>query len=181
VGNKGLHGPGIAVAIPHQDIAEFCRRHQIRRLSLVGSILREDFRPGGDQPSDVDFLVEFEPGHSLGWEIVDIEAELSRLVGGRRVDMVNPKYLNRRLKDRVLASARPLYEFIQVIGEAARRVSPETRALHPEVPESGIIGMRPKIRPRLHGDRRGHRLGSRNASTSAPYRATARDRSGGRF
>jgi predicted nucleotidyltransferase len=113
---KSLHGPETAVVVPHQEITEFCRRHHIRRLSLFGSILRDDFRPGGDHPSDVDFLVEFEPGHTPGWEIVDIEAELSRLFSGRRVDMVNPKYLNRRLKDRVLASARPLYEAADVTG-----------------------------------------------------------------
>jgi uncharacterized protein len=91
--------------VPSEQLAEFCRRHHIRRLSLFGSILRDDFRPDGDQPSDVDVLVEFEPGHTPGWEIVDIEAELSRLFGGRRVDMVNPKYLNHRLRDRILSSA----------------------------------------------------------------------------
>ena len=96
--------------IPIEQLAEFCRRHHIRRLSLFGSILREDFRPAGDRPSDVDALVEFEPGHTPGWEIVTIEEELSRLFGGRRVDLVNPKYLNRRLRDRVLASAELCYE-----------------------------------------------------------------------
>ena len=96
--------------IPCEQIAEFCRRHHIRRLSLFGSILREDFRTAGDRPSDVDVLVEFEPGHTPGWEIVDIEEELSQLFGGRRVDLVNPKYLNRRLRARVLASAELCYE-----------------------------------------------------------------------
>jgi predicted nucleotidyltransferase len=110
IGNKGSIGLGTAVPVPRQEIADFCRRHHIRRMCLFGSILRDDFRPEGAQPSDVDLLVEFEPGHTPGWEIVDIEAELSGLFGGRKVDMVNPKYLNRRLKDRVLASARPLYE-----------------------------------------------------------------------
>jgi len=87
-------------------IAEFCRRHHIRRLSLFGSALRNDFGP----ESDVDLLVEFEPGHSPGWEIVDIEEELSCLFGGRRVDVVNPKFLNRRLRDRVLRSAVVQFE-----------------------------------------------------------------------
>jgi predicted nucleotidyltransferase len=97
-------------SIPTEQIADFCRRHHIRRLSLFGSILRNDFRPDGDRPSDVDVLVEFEPGHTPGWEIVDIEEELSRLFGGRRVDMANPKYLNRRLRARILASAELCYE-----------------------------------------------------------------------
>ena len=97
-------------SIPNEQIADFCRRHHIRRLSLFGSILRDDFRPDGEHPSDVDVLVEFEPGHTPGWEIVSIQEELSRLFGGRRVDMVNPKYLNRRLRDRILASAELQYE-----------------------------------------------------------------------
>lgn len=87
--------------IPPKDlIADFCRRHHIRRLSVFGSILRDDFRPD----SDVDVLVEFQPGHTPGWEVVDLEEELGRLFG-RRVDLVNPKYLNPRLRDTILGSA----------------------------------------------------------------------------
>ena len=54
-------------------------------------------------------LVEFEPGHTPGWEIVDIAEDFSQLFDGHRVDMVNPKYLNRRLKARVLAEAEVQY------------------------------------------------------------------------
>jgi hypothetical protein len=86
-------------------IADFCRRHHIRKLSLYGSVLRDDFRPD----SDIDVLVEFEPGCELGWEIVDVEEEFSRLFGGHRVDMVREKYLNHRLRDRILASAEVQY------------------------------------------------------------------------
>ena len=68
------------------EAADFCRRHHIRRLSLFGSALRPDFRPD----SDVDLLVEFQPGHTPGWEIVELEEELSSIFGGRRVDIVNP-------------------------------------------------------------------------------------------
>jgi len=92
-------------AIPKNLIAEFCRRHHIRKLSIFGSYLREDFRPD----SDIDFLVEFVPGHTPGWDIVDIEEDLSALFRGRKVDIVNPKYLNRRLRDRVLSEAEVLY------------------------------------------------------------------------
>jgi hypothetical protein len=94
------------VQVPQPQLRVFCRRHHIRRLWLFGSMLRGD----GGPHSDVDLLVEFEPGHTPGWEIVDIEDELSRLFGGRKVDVVNPKYLNRRLKDRVLAAAQLQYE-----------------------------------------------------------------------
>ena len=83
------------------QLADFCRRHHIRRLAVLGSVLRDDFRPD----SDVDVLVEFQPGHTLGWEVVDIEEELGGLFGGRRVDLVNPNYLNPGLRDTILSSA----------------------------------------------------------------------------
>jgi predicted nucleotidyltransferase len=94
------------IAIQHHQIADFCRRHHIRRLAFFGSVLRDDFGPD----SDVDVLVEFEPGHAVGFGIFEIENELSGLLGGHKVDLVNPKYLNRWLKDRVLASAQVQYE-----------------------------------------------------------------------
>ena len=91
--------------VSREAIAEFCRKHHIRKLSLYGSVLRDDFRPD----SDVDVLVEFEPGHVIGWDVIDVEEELSRLFGGRKIDMVREKYLNRRLRDRILASAEVQY------------------------------------------------------------------------
>jgi predicted nucleotidyltransferase len=87
------------------EIADFCRRHHIRRLAFFGSVLRDDFGPD----SDVDVLVEFEPGHTPGLNAYDIEQELSQLCGGRRIDMANPKYLNRWVKDEVLATAESVY------------------------------------------------------------------------
>lgn len=96
----------LATGVSREAIADFCRRHGIRRLSLFGSVLRDDFRAD----SDVDVLVEFQPGRTPGWEIIDIEDELSALFGGRKIDMVNPRYLNHRLKDRILASAVVQYE-----------------------------------------------------------------------
>ena len=66
-----------------ERIAEFCRRHHIRKLSLFGSVLREDFGPD----SDVDVLVEFEPGQAPGFAFFGIEEELSQILG-RRVDFV---------------------------------------------------------------------------------------------
>ena len=91
--------------VPRQTLAAFCKRYHITRLAFFGSVLRDDFAPD----SDVDALVEFAPGHTPGLEIVDIEEELSRLLGGRRVDLVNPRYLNPRLKDRVLSTAEVQY------------------------------------------------------------------------
>jgi hypothetical protein len=95
----------VKIDLPRDEIALFCRRHHIRKLSLFGSVLRDDFRPD----SDVDVLVEFEPGHAVGFDIIDMEEELSRLFGGHKVDIVEAKYLNRWLRDRVLASAEVQY------------------------------------------------------------------------
>jgi predicted nucleotidyltransferase len=92
------------VPVDRQQIAEFCRRHHIRKLSLFGSVLRDDFRPD----SDIDVLVTFEPGQVVGLRIVDIEDELAQLLG-RRVDLVSEKYLNHRIRDRVLTAAEVQY------------------------------------------------------------------------
>ena len=72
---------------------------------MFGSVLRDDFRPD----SDIDVLVEFQPGHVPGLDFVAIERELSGILQGRRVDMVTPKFLNPRIRDQVLTSAEPLY------------------------------------------------------------------------
>ena len=90
--------------ITEDQLAEFCRKHHICRMSVFGSVLRDDFRP----ESDVDFLVEFEPDFHPGWEFVEICDELERLVG-RAVDVVNPNYLKQRLKKNVLESAQLVY------------------------------------------------------------------------
>lgn len=93
------------VPIDRERLAAFCRRHHIRKLALFGSILREDFRPD----SDVDVLVEFDSRYAPGLRILDIEEELSQLLGGHKVDLVSAKYLNPRLRGRVLASAEVQY------------------------------------------------------------------------
>jgi predicted nucleotidyltransferase len=95
----------VRIDIPKEKIAEFCRMHHIRKLALFGSVLREDFRPD----SDVDVLVEFEPGHVVGLRLIQMEEELSQLLGGHKVDIVTSKFLNRRIRDRVLASAEVQY------------------------------------------------------------------------
>ena len=71
---------------------------------MFGSVLRDDFRPD----SDIDVLVTFEPGQVIGLRIVDIEEELGQLLG-RRVDLVSEKYLNPRIRNRVLTSAEVQY------------------------------------------------------------------------
>ena len=85
--------------------AAFCQRHHIARLALFGSALRDAFGPD----SDVDVLVEFQPGHVPGLEFVSMERELSALLQDRRVDLVTPKFLNARIREQVLREAQPLY------------------------------------------------------------------------
>ena len=95
----------VKVTIPANILNEFCRRYHIRKLAYFGSVLREDFGP----QSDVDILVEFEEGHTPGLSFIDIQDELSRLLGGREVDLVTPKFLNHRIRERVLREAQVAY------------------------------------------------------------------------
>ena len=94
----------LKLPITESQLAEFCRKHHIQRMSVFGSVLREDFGP----ESDVDFLVEFEPDSHLGWGIVAVCDELEKLIG-RHVDVVNPKYLKQRIRTSVLESAQLVY------------------------------------------------------------------------
>ncbi len=94
------------IEIPGERIAEFCRRHHIRKLALFGSVLRDDFRPD----SDVDVLVEFSPEHIPDFfSLYEMEQELSSLLGHRRVDLVTEKSLHRLIRSGVLAAAKVQY------------------------------------------------------------------------
>jgi hypothetical protein len=98
--------PGSAhPVVDPQALAALCRRWGIRELAIFGSALREDFTP----ESDIDLLVEFEPGTVLGFRRLDLERELSELFGGRRIDLVPRKYLHPRLRDQVQREARVQY------------------------------------------------------------------------
>jgi predicted nucleotidyltransferase len=92
------------IEIPRDRVAEFCRRNHIHRLALFGSILRDDFRPD----SDIDVLVEFEPGHVPGLRFFALEGELSEILG-RRVDLNTPGFLSPYFRNRVVAEAEVHY------------------------------------------------------------------------
>ncbi len=92
------------IHIPEAAIEDFCRRYHIRKLAFFGSILRDDFRPG----SDVDVLVEFEPGHTPGLAFFAMEAELSRILG-RKVDLNTPQWLSGYFREEVQAEAEVAY------------------------------------------------------------------------
>ena len=92
------------IAINRDRLAEFCRRNHIRRLALFGSVLRDDFRPD----SDVDVLVEFEPGRIPGLRFFTLERELSEILG-RKVDLKTPNFLSPYFRGRVMAEAEVQY------------------------------------------------------------------------
>jgi len=92
------------ISIDQEKIAEFRRKHHIRKLAFFGSVLRDDFRPD----SDVDALVEFEPGHVPGLTFFAMEAELSEILG-RKVDLNTPNFLSRCFRDEVVAEAEVQY------------------------------------------------------------------------
>lgn len=92
--------------IPSEKIAEFCKKNHIRKLSLFGSALREDFR----FDSDVDVLVEFEPGTTVGMiRLGGLEIELGEILG-RKVDLNTPGFLSKYYRDKVLAEAVVHYD-----------------------------------------------------------------------
>ena len=93
------------IEINTESIADFCRRNHIRELSFFGSVLRNDFRPD----SDVDVLVEFEPGHVPGFiRLAGMERELSEILG-RKADIRTPEELSRYFRDEVIAEAEVQY------------------------------------------------------------------------
>ncbi len=94
------------IEIPKDKVADFCKRNHIRKLSLFGSVLRSDFKPD----SDIDVLVEFESGHIPGFiGLGRMQEELSHLLANRNVDLVTIKFVNHRIRQRVLASSEVMY------------------------------------------------------------------------
>jgi predicted nucleotidyltransferase len=88
-------------------LAALCRRYRIRRLSLFGSTLQGTNRPD----SDVDLLVEFEPGAKPGLlTMARIEIELAPLLAGRKVDLRTAQDLSRYFRDEVVRTAEVQYE-----------------------------------------------------------------------
>ncbi len=94
----------LPIKIPQEQLADFCQQNHIRKLSLFGSVLRDDF----SLESDVDFLVEFASGKTPGLGIVRMERELSAMIA-RTVDLRTPHELSHYFRDRVLAGAFTIY------------------------------------------------------------------------
>jgi predicted nucleotidyltransferase len=96
--------PRAKLRIPKARIAGFCKKHHIRRLALFGSVLRPDFGPR----SDLDVLVEFEPGHVPGLAFFGMQDELAEIFG-RKVDLNTPGFLSKYFREQVMKEARELY------------------------------------------------------------------------
>lgn len=94
----------VRIPIDERQIADFCRRHHILKLTLFGSVLRDDFTAD----SDIDVLVIFEPGHVPGLSFVDIQEELAGMLG-RRVDLNTPGFLSPYIRERIAREAQLLY------------------------------------------------------------------------
>ncbi len=91
------------IEVPREDIAAFCRRNHIRWLAFFGSVLRDDFTPD----SDVDLLVEFEPGQTPGLAFFAMQRELSEILG-RKADLNTAMDLSPYFRQEVLDEAEVL-------------------------------------------------------------------------
>jgi uncharacterized protein len=93
------------IDIPQEKIAEFCRTHRIRRFSLFGSVLRDDFT----DDSDIDVLVEFEEGYTPGFAFFTIQRELGEMLG-QDVELHTKGFLSPYFRDAVIAEAEVQYD-----------------------------------------------------------------------
>ena len=93
------------IKIPKSRLTEFCRKHHIIKLAFFGSVLKPEYSP----ESDIDILVEFEPGHIPGFAMVAMENELTQLLG-RKVDLRTPKDLSHYFREQVVREAKVAYE-----------------------------------------------------------------------
>ena len=97
----------LAIPIPHEEIAAFCRKWGIKRLSFFGSIVRDDFDP---ERSDVDVLVELRPDtKARGLAFFGAEIEISEIFA-RKVDLMTPSEISRWMIKDVLAEAIEEYD-----------------------------------------------------------------------
>lgn len=99
-----LNKPAVRAAL-----RDFCERHHLLKLAVFGSVLRDDFREAGDDPSDIDILVELDPEHIPGWDYYLWGDELSQ-IWGRKTEVLTTNELSRHIVQRVLEEAVTLYE-----------------------------------------------------------------------
>jgi len=89
-----------------QKLINFCKKHYIKKLSIFGSFLRDDFNSN----SDVDLLVEFEDGKTPGFfDLIDMENDLSVFFNGRKLDLRTPGELSVYVRDKIISNAKLIY------------------------------------------------------------------------
>jgi uncharacterized protein len=94
------------IDVPVEILEQFCTKNRIKKLSLFGSVLRNDFR----QESDIDVLVEFQKNGVPGLlGISRMERELSQIFGGRKIDLRTPEDLSKYFRQQVLSTAEVQY------------------------------------------------------------------------
>jgi predicted nucleotidyltransferase len=94
------------INLTKEQIAEFCQKNHIKKFAFFGSVLRDDFR----SDSDIDVLVEIEPGIRIGlFDLAEMEIELSDMIG-RKADLRTPQDLSRYFRDEVVSNAEVQYE-----------------------------------------------------------------------
>ncbi len=94
------------LAINKDKLTEFCKKYHIQQLAIFGSVLRNDFGP----ESDIDVLVDFEPGQTPGFfKLFDMEDELSSIFACRKVDLRTPQDLSQYFRDKVVENAEVQY------------------------------------------------------------------------
>jgi predicted nucleotidyltransferase len=93
--------------VSRRAVGDFCRRHHLKKLSFFGSITREDFRPD----SDVDVMLEFEPGHKADLlALSGLRDELSALFDGRSVDVItNAPIPNPFVRETIMRDLQTVY------------------------------------------------------------------------
>ena len=94
----------IKIRVPRRKLAEYCRKNHIRKLAFFGSVLREDFRPD----SDIDILVEFEPGKTPGLAFFGMQEELGKILK-HKVDLNTLGFLSKYFRDQVIQEAEVQY------------------------------------------------------------------------
>lgn len=95
----------LPLSIDADQLALFCRERGIRKLSLFGSVLREDF----STTSDVDVLIEFLPGRTPGLAFFGYAEDLASIIG-RKVDLNTPGFLSKHFREDVRRQALTIYE-----------------------------------------------------------------------
>ncbi|HII94482.1 MAG TPA: nucleotidyltransferase [Candidatus Methanofastidiosum sp.] len=98
--------PRIIDLISNNKLSKFCKDNHIKKMSLFGSVLTENF----NSESDIDILVEFEEGLTPGiFKILEMEEEISSLFEGRKVDLRTPNDISRYFRNQVIENSEVLY------------------------------------------------------------------------